>query len=334
MTQTGNFLGAKHWVGFKPQAVAGTAETTVTTFLVTEGLDMNPNPKPTPRKSFAGTGVNLPARVGTYAPSGKCPAEVHASTPHPWYWALGHVVSSQPAVSTDPTVYLHTITDDALAVSQQNNGGPVNLTAEGNRVFGYSKQGDVAINSIKLSVTPGEVGKLEVEWFALTQAESGSTTSTPTFVTDVLTCRSVSVKLDGSADQTVTSADVEWKANLEQLPSLDGAGTGAPHIIRKGQAPDITGSLKWIDHPTAQAAKFLAATTFALVIELDGDTISNTYKKFLRLTLPACQYDGGLTPSLTEKVITGDANFTAYYDTATSTQIKVEAQNTVATINS
>src|ERR1035437_6115062 len=95
----GNYLGSQHWIGFKPQAVPGTPETTVTTFMVSEGLDMNSNPTPIARKSFIGTGATLPSRQGWIKPAGKAPAEVVASLPQPWYWLLGHVVATQPAVS-------------------------------------------------------------------------------------------------------------------------------------------------------------------------------------------------------------------------------------------
>lgn len=329
MTTLPNFLGAKHWVGFKPQAVAGTQETTVTQFLVSEGLDMNKNPSPIARKSFVGTGVALPSRPGPFKPTGKALCEVMASQPHPWYYLLANVVSAQPAIATDPTVYLHTITDDALAAAPQNGGDSVNLTCEGNRVFDKAKQGDVKLSKIKLTATPGEIAKMEIEWMGLTHADGATLTSTPTFVTDVLTCASVSVKIDGTPDLLVSSVDYEYDVQHEQLPTLIDGGTGAPSIIRRKDAAKGTGSLKWIDFPTAQLAKFVAATTFALVIELKGAIISNTYYKFLRITLPACQYTGGLAPNIGASVITGDANFGSFYDTVTGRQILVEAQNTI-----
>ena len=107
-----NALGAKHWVGFKPQAVAGTPETTVTTFLASESVAMNKNMMPIQRKAHYGSGVALAPRLGWIKPDGTVPFEVNASQPHFWYWLLGACTTTQPAVSTDPTVYLHTITDD------------------------------------------------------------------------------------------------------------------------------------------------------------------------------------------------------------------------------
>ena len=89
----GNFLGERHTVGFKPQALAGTPEATVTTFLVSEGLDMQKNPTAIERKSFIGTGSELPARAGWFAPFGKTSCEVMASQPHPFYWLLGNVAA-------------------------------------------------------------------------------------------------------------------------------------------------------------------------------------------------------------------------------------------------
>jgi hypothetical protein len=329
----GNFLGEKHTVGFKPEAAPGTPEATVTAFMVSEGLDMYAHPTAIERKSFLGTGVELPSRSGWIMPGGSVPAEVLASQPQPWYWLLGHVVTTQPAVSTDPTVYLHTISDDALAVSKQNASDSVSLTAEGNRVFDACKQAGVKLNQIKLSVVPGEVGKIELQWSALTHTDGATLTSIPAFLTDSLDCKSVAVSLAGSPDLTVTTADVTIDVGHEQLPTLVAGGAGHPQVIRRKDRLGVSGSIGWLDYPAAQLAKFVAATTFALVIELQGDTISNTYKKFLRITLPACQYSGGLEPSIAEGVITGDATFKANYDTSTGLQVKVEAQNTVATIN-
>ena len=329
----GDYLGAKHWVGFKPEAAPGTAESTVTTFLVSEGLDMNANPKPIERKSSIGTGAALPSRPGWIAPDGSVPCEVLASQPQPWYWLLGHVVSTQPAVGTDPTVYLHTITDDAREASKQNVGKGVSLTAEGNRVFDQCKQAGVRLNSIKLSVAPGEPGRLQLTWFGLTHVDGATLTSTPVFLTDTLICTSVAIKMDGTADVTVDAADLTIDVQNEQLDTLVVGGAGAPQDIRRKDVLQTTGSLSFIDFPVAALAKFRNATPFALVIELDGDTISHTYAKFLRVTLPACQYVGGLTPSIGATVITGDATFQAFYDTTTSKQVMVEAQNTIPAIN-
>ncbi|MEI6724602.1 MAG: phage tail tube protein [Actinomycetes bacterium] len=328
----GNFLGSEHWIGFKPQAVAGTAETTVSTFLVTESIKMDAKPKHVERKTFIGTGHKLPSRPGWTEPEGSATSEVHASQPQPWYWALGNVVATQPAVSTDPTVYLHTITEDALAVSKQNSGGPVLLSVEGNRVFDKCKQRDAKINKITLKAKVGEVATLEIEYQALGHTDGATSTSTPTFVTDVLTCRAVIVKIDGTQDVTIDDIEIVWDNKLKQLPVLEDV-QGAPHVIQREGAPEGSGKLKFIDFPTAQLAKLAAATTFALIVELDGDTISHAYKKFLRVTLPACQYTPSLNPEIADKTITGSASFDAFYDTVTGRQILVEAQNTLSAIN-
>lgn len=321
----GNFLGARHWIGFKPQAVPGTAETTVTHFLASESISMDKNMTPVDRKAHYASGVQLPGRLGWIKPNGKALTEVMASQPHPWYYALGANSTTQPAASTDPTVYLHTITAPA-------SGAPVNLTAEADRVFDQAKQGDVMISKVKLTAKPGEIAHLEIEWMALTHSDGATVTSTPTFLTDVLTCRAALIKIDGSQTLAVDDIDVEWDGGLEQIPVLESV-SGSPHIIRRKDFPKVSGGIKFIDFPTAELSKFVAATPFAFIVELDGDTISNAYKKFLRVTLPACQYTGGLAPPIGEQVITGDANFTAYYDTVTSQLITVEAQNTIASIN-
>lgn len=322
MTDVLNALGSKHTLGFKPQAAAGTAEATVTTFLPTESFRMYPRPEHIARKSHIGTGRALPSRPGWIKPDGSAGFEVHASQPQPWYWALGSVSSAQPAVGTDPTVYLHTITAT----------DPVRLTAEGDRVHSKAKQGDVYINKIRLKGAVGEVGMAEIEWFGLSHTDGATLTSTPVFTTDVLTVRSCAITLGGSANLSVPSFDFEWDNALEQV-AVCADVAGAPSVIRRKDLPKASGNLNFIDVLTAEVAKYLAATAFALVIELDGPVISNTYKKFLRLTLPACQYTGGFDPDVAASVITTSAPFEAFYDTATSRQILVEAENTITTIN-
>jgi len=317
-----NFLGSKHTLGFKPQATAGSAEATVTTFPSTLSFGMNANAKHIERKSHIGTGRNLPSRLGWTEPAGKAVAEVMASQPHPFYWALGGVASSQPAVGTDPTVYLHTITAT----------DPVRLTAEGDRVFDKAKQADVYINKITLKGQIGETATCEIEWFALGHVDGATTTSTPVFVTDVLTVRSATVKIAGTQDLTIPEFEIAWENNLEQLPVIAEVA-GAPSVIRRKEPPKCGGKFKFIDFPAAELARLNAATSFAVVVELIGPTISNTYKKFLRVTLPACQYTGGFDADISESVITGDGDFDAFYDTVTSRQILVEAQNTITTIN-
>ena len=49
--------------------------------------------------------------------------------------------------------------------------------------------------------------------------------------------------------------------------------------------------------------------------------------------MPACQYTGGLDTEAAEATMTGSGQFKAGYDTTTSTQIKVEGQNTISAIN-
>lgn len=317
-----NAHGAKHTLGFKAQAVPGAPETTVLVFPATESIQVSANPKSIERKTHIGTGKRLPSRKGTISPSGKATMEASASQPHFWSWLLGHVDTTQPAAGTDPTVYLHTITQAA--------GGPTLLTVEADRVYDKCKQGDAKLSKMKLSCVPGEVATLEVEWLALSHADGATLTSEPTFVTDVLTCRSVSV-LVGGQDLLVDACDIEYDAAIEALPVL-ADDDGAPHVIRPKGIPTVTGSLKFIDHETGEVTKMADATTFSIVVELLGETISNAYKKFLRVTLPACQYTDGLNPEVGNEVITGDANFEAFYDTTTATLIKVEAQNTLSSL--
>lgn len=320
----GNFLGARHWIGFKPQAVPGTAEATVTTFLATESMAMNAKPSAIERKTHVGTGRALPGRKGYIKPENKCTAELMASQPQPFFWALGAVTSTQPAVSTDPTVYLHTITESA--------DGPVNLTVEGDKVYAKAKQADAKINKLTLTGQTGEVARIALEGLALTHTEPTTLTSVPVYVDDVLTVMAASIKIAGQPDLTIDNFEIAWEEGLEQLPTIEDAD-GAPHVVRPKDIVKVTGKLKFIDMPSAELARLMAAEVFSLETEMDGTVISNSYKQFARVTLPACQYTGGLDADISDSVITGEADFAAYYDTVTGHQSLVEFQNTVSTIN-
>ena len=314
------YLGAKHTLGFKPQAVAGTAETTVTTFLATSKVNTKANPSLVPRVAFLGTGVELPGRAGWMAPSGEATCEVHASQPQPWYWALGGNVTTTPG-GTNPR--LHTITDA---------GAPIRLTCEADKVYGKSKQADAYISKLVLNAKVGEIALLDLDWLSLGHLEAQALTSTPTFTANPLICTAVSVSVSGSQLFSVDGAQITWDGKLEQKPVLTNVTAGQPQTIRRSQTPEVTGQLDFIDFPTAELTKFLAGTAFAIILELQGATIETTYKEFLRITLPACQYTGGLDTEAAEAVITGSGQFKAGWDTVSGAQIKVEAQNAITSI--
>ena len=94
----------------------------------------------------------------------------------------------------------------------------------------------------------------------------------------------------------------------------------------------VTGKLKFIDFPASELAKLREATTFALEITLEGDLIEDTTKKALTVKLHACQYTGGLDPEIGSELITGEADFAAYYSVADAAQITVTSVNTIAAI--
>ena len=316
-----NAMGAKHWVGFKPQAAAGSEEATVTTFLASDKVNLKANPQLVKRLASLTTGQELPGRVGMIMPSGSASVEVHASQPHPWYWALGANATTTPGGTTPR---LHTITEaDA----------PIRLTCEADMAYTDKKQGDVYIGKLVLNAKPGEQATLEIEWVALSHAEGATLTSVPAFTTDLLLCNSVSLSISGSENVTVDGCQITYDGKLEQKPTLVDTNGGEPQVIRRKEITEVTGKLDFIDFPTAELTKFIAGTAFALIVELQGDVIETTYKKFLRVTLPACQHTGGLDEEAADQVMTGSADFKAFYDTVTARKILVEAQNTITAIN-
>lgn len=321
------YNGAEHWVGFRPESVPGIAENTVNTFLATEMANMLPGTQFIERKAQMASGRRLAPRLGPIRPNGKLRSELHGSQPHPFYWALGAVSTAQPAAVTDPTVYLHTITDNFA-------DGPVSLTAEGDLVYGEAKQAGVFLNKLSLSLQAGEIARIGTDWLGRSHDDSPTITSVPTFTTDVLTTMQMLVRIDGVQDFRIPTLDWEWD-NLLDAPSVLADEGGAPHFIRRKEPAKCTGKMKFTDFPADQLVKLRAGTPFALIIDLQGAVISNAYRKFVRITHTDCRYTGGLDPDVTNETITGEADFEASYDPTEgiARQVLIEAQNTISAIN-
>lgn len=314
MAPLNNYNGAEHWVGFAPQTEAGTPEDVVSTFFPTTSLGMYRNQKPIERKSSIATGRMLPSRKGIDEPASKVTAEALASQPHPWYWALGACTTTQPDAAENPTVYLHEITE---------GDGPINLTGEANRVFDMAKQGDLMVAKLKLAGSVGEVATIEMETLGLTHTDDATLTSVPVFPDDPLTVLGAMVKIDGELDQRIQDFEINYDGKLELVPTL---------AVRRKEPPSADGKFKFIDYPADKLSAIANASTFSLVVLLAGAVISGEYNKFLQVELPACQFTGGLDPDIGTEVLTGDADFSAFYDVVTERQIRVIAQNTVADI--
>lgn len=315
-----NAFGPLHWLGMKPQSVAGTAETTVTNFLPTENVQMAANTGLIPRRSYlAGAGVRLPQRAGWQMPAGMCSCEAHYALPHPWYYILGDNTTTNP----DTGVYLHTIEEAATGKL---------LTIEADMVYGDKKQADAYLSKLAFTAKVNELAAMELEWVALDHDDSPTLTSTPAATTDLIECTTVDIEIDDTQDFTIEGVTINIDRLLEQLPVLTDASGGQPQVIRKTGILDVTGSLDFIDFPTAELTKMVAATTFKLEVEITGALISGSYYKYLKITLPSCQYTGGLDTEAADTMITGTADFQASYDTSGAYMIKVECQNAVATI--
>ena len=317
----GPYNGPLHTLGMKQQGTPGTPETTVTNFFSTDNFSMNARPGLVPRKSSQGTGMVLPGRQGWIMPEGAATIEAHASQPHPWYYALGKDTVTTPS----GTVKLHTITYDPTVL--------LPVTIEGNKIYNKAKQGDCVLNTLTFNFKVLELAELVLGWMGLSHVEPATLTSTPSFTTNPLGTMAVNISIAGSQNFTVDSGSISWDNKCEQKPALTNASAGQPQQIRRKERPECKGQLDFIDFPADQLAAFLAATPFALIVELKGVVISTTYYEMLRVTLPACQYDGGLDSAAGQEAITGTANFTAYDDLATGNQIKVEAQtNNIASL--
>ncbi len=314
-----DLLGNEHWLGAKLQAVAGTPETAVTVFLPTTKIKMDGNRDRIERKAKLATRYQLPGLPGNWHPTASCDCELHASQARPFYWALGAVVTTAPGT----TAKLHTITEaDA----------PPRLTLEANKVFQKDRQADAYLGKLELGFKPGEIATLGLEFMAVSHDDDVTVTSTPTYTADPLVCSKASVSIGGVKDYTVEGGSIAYNGNLEEKRGLTDLTQFLASTLRRKDNAEITAKLDFLDFPKAYLADMQAAENFALVVELTGALIESTYYKFVRVTLPACQFTGGLDEEISEGLITGSAEITAYYDTVTGRRILIEVQNTIASL--
>lgn len=315
-----DFLGTKHWLGARPQTAAGVPEATVNTFLHTSKIQMDAGTELIERTATLGTGYALPSLPGWQHPSASCTCEVHASVPQPWYWALGAVNTTSPG----PTARLHAITEaDA----------PVRLTLEANKVYQRDRQADAYVSELQFTFKAQEIAGLDLSFLALSHAADVVTTSVPVFTNlDPLVCSRASVSIGGAKDYTVEGGSVSYNGALDAAFGLTDQTERQALKIRRSGVPEITASLDFLDFPKTYLDDMMAAQSFALVIELLGAIIETTHRRLHRVTLPCCQFTGGLDAEIGEGLITGSAEIKAYYDPVTGRRILVESQNTVASI--
>ncbi len=314
-----DLLGNEHWFGAKVQSVAGTAETTVSVFLATTKIKMDSNRDRIQRKAKLAARYELPGLNGNKHPTASCECELHASQPHPFYWALGAVSTT----TLEGSVKLHTITEaDA----------PVRLTLEAERIFQQDKQRDAYLGKLELGFKPGEIATLGLEFMALDQVDDATLTSVPACTDDPLTCSKASVSIGGQKDYTVESGSFAYDGSLEEKRGLTDLSEFLAGAIRRKGNPEITAKLDFLDFPKAYLTDMRNAESFAVVIELTGELIESTYYKRVRVTLPACQWTGGLDPEISEGLITGSAEVTAYLDPVSGKRIIIEAWNEIASL--
>lgn len=312
------YLGALHWFGVKPQAAAGVAEATPTTFLATTSLKMEPNMSPIKRKAMLGTGKNVPSLPGPIAPDGKAATEALASVPHPWYWALGAVT---------PT----TVTSGVISHAITDGGAPVRLTLFGNRVHTGTRQKDGFVNKLRYSGKVGDIATLDIDWLALGHEDGFATSGIATsFPADVMTVMNATVKIDGAQSFEVNEFEIEWDGGLD-AGGVIAETSGAPYFCRRKDIPTLTGKLKFKDFPVAEYEKLKAGTVFALETAVYGGTITGAHRKALKTETLHCQYTGGLDGDISDGVITGDANFQAF-SVGTDALVTVTAINAIASI--
>ncbi len=319
-----NDLGAQGWIGFKKEVTPDTQEATVDKFFPTEAFKLNKNQEQIERKSTAGTLGRLPNLAGKASPNGKVDTELYASLPHPLYWILGGAVTTtQPDGAGNPTVYKHNF---GLAA------GIIALTAESYEVVDSKKQSGFRLNKLDLSCAAGEAVNLKFDGLSKTHTDGAVLTSIPNYPNDLLTFAGAKIAIAGADSTIIDNVSLSIDKTTEVKHVLNALVT--PGSVRPKDIAKIEGKLSFIDYPAAEYNRLVSFNTFALVLTFEGDAISGAYKKYVRITLPACQYKpGGFEKEVKSEVYSGDADFLAAVDLATSKVIDVEIQNTLVNLN-
>lgn len=311
-------LGIKGWVGFRKEAVAGTAETGTTWFLSTESFNLIHKHDLVERKAFTGVIGSLQSLPGKYLPTGKADTELMAGTPHPFYWALGSVVTT----ALSGTAIQHTI-------GMESNGVLPSLTCEGYEITQSHRQGGVQMDSLELDCAVGEIAGLKLGWMAKSHVDSATLSSVPAYKTDPLTFVGATVTIGTTALTDVSAVNFKIDNGLEQIHALT-TSNQYPAEVRRKSIPKFTGKLTFIDYPIAEYARLKAADTFKLTLYFEGAVIgASAYKRSMTLTAYACQYSDGLEPDIKGDVITTDGSFTAFYSPTDTKIMQVVAVNDV-----
>ena len=304
-------------IGMAEETVAGTPEATVDLFFPAEDFKMDQKAEHIERKGSMGVIGKLASLPGKKTPFCDLTTELLASLPHPFYQVLGATSAAQQGVTA---AYLHTITIPTDLVLPS-------FTIEGDQGFRNGKQAGCVLDKLALSCAAGEAAKLKLSYLGLTHDANPTLTSVPAYVTDVLTFVGAKATIAGADSTTLENIELTIDNQLESKHVLNQQTT--PGVVRRKSRPVVSGKAVFIDYDADEYTKLHAATTFALVLVFEGDTISAPYKKKVEITLPCCQWTEGWDPTTKPEAINGEAGFEAFWDSVTSKLISVAATNTL-----
>jgi hypothetical protein len=220
-------------------------------------------------------------------------------------------VVTQPAVGTDPTVYDHTFTlGDGAGLSFSSQVGRPG-SAGTVRAFDYTGC-KVADGTISNGID--DYASLALTVDAQNEDDTQTLVAAPTYPA------SQNLFHDGHLSVTVNATAFFSKSSsvkIDRQLALDRFFQRASSIKKEPLANALavaTGDLMGEFEDLTTFDLFRNGTIVQIVLDWVGATISTTYKRELKLTLPACRLDGPKPKTNGPGILDADTPFTILYD--------------------
>lgn len=181
----------------------------------------------------------------------------------------------------------------------------------------------------KVSVKTGEPVVINFPFKAKSQATA--TKITPAYTTvEPLNFSQVAFKIGGVTIGEVTSAEIEYKNNIEFLHALNSSNDAAYNFVK---GSEITGKIEmYLDNTTlASLTDYLAGTTRSFQLLVTGPSIGVGANYVFNLTIPKGVYKTAET-KLGEDYNMLSVEFEGIYDTSTSKLFNVVMTNLLTTL--
>jgi hypothetical protein len=159
---------------------------------------------------------------------------------------------------------------------------------------------------------------------------SNQTLATPSYspTTGLFSFLGGTVRLDGTAIAAIGGASVSVDNGLKtDRRFFGGSGRKSEPIIADWRTVEGSLDAEFTADGATLMDRYMTDTTVAIVLEFVGATISGSFSELLRVTMPACKFNGSSASVGGPDVVTLDMGFTAF-DNGSGQPITVEYQST------